>query len=193
MSSNIERVSVDGNPPVHGFLHRPQGEAPGGVVLTHGASASARIFASPTRRSTRRCCSNPRCRRKCQFAASDRAGEFVCRKKLDAVALRFAFQAKAPAWPAAWQRSRRSGRTAARCRSTEAIGERANIFWRPILWRATSHNANRRGCQCRRRSLDSFLSVASTREARAVAGGASIENSEAGAVCEWFERPVWVV
>ena|ERR1051326_3270039 len=41
MSSNIERVSVDGNPPVRGFLHRPQGEAPGGVVLTHGAGGNA--------------------------------------------------------------------------------------------------------------------------------------------------------
>lgn len=41
MPGNIERVEEFGNPPVRGFLHRPEGRAFGGLVLTHGAGGNA--------------------------------------------------------------------------------------------------------------------------------------------------------
>ena len=41
MPSNVEPVAENGNPPVRGFLHRPEGRASGGLVLTHGAGGNA--------------------------------------------------------------------------------------------------------------------------------------------------------
>ena len=41
MQSNVEPVIENGNPPVRGFLHRPQKDVFGGLVLTHGAGGNA--------------------------------------------------------------------------------------------------------------------------------------------------------